>query len=58
MLPVLTSFIPSLLPDSAFRVSIHSWERPRPSRTMESLMQLDDSIAYEVRVYIDGVSVG
>lgn len=56
-LPVLTTFIPSLAQDSPFRVSVHSWERPRPSRTMESLMQPDDAVLYEVRVYVDGVCV-
>jgi hypothetical protein len=54
MLPVLTCFVPSLLPGCAFKVSVHSWERPRSSRTLESLMQPDDAITYEVRVFIDG----
>lgn len=54
-LPVLTTFISSLPYNSAFRVSVHSWERPRPSRMMESLMQPEDSVLFEVRVFIDGV---
>jgi len=56
-LPVLTTFIPSLPHNTAFRVSVHSWEKPRPSRTMESLMQPDDSVLYEVRIFIDGLCV-
>ncbi|BDD60493.1 hypothetical protein MPDQ_004694 [Monascus purpureus] len=56
-LPVLTTFIPSLPQSTAFRVSVHSWEKPRPSRTIESLMQPDDTLLYEVRVFIDGICV-
>ncbi|KAL1963225.1 hypothetical protein VTN77DRAFT_8550 [Rasamsonia byssochlamydoides] len=56
-LPVLTAFIPSLPQNSAFRVSIHSWEKPRPSRTMESFMQPDDAVLYEVRIFVDGLCV-
>lgn len=54
-LPVLTSFIPSLAKDAPFRVSIHSWEKPRPNRMMESLMQPDDTVLFEARVFVDGV---
>jgi hypothetical protein len=57
MTPVLTSFIPSLLPDSAFRVSIHSWERPRASRAIESMTRSGEPVIFEVQVLIDGVSV-
>ena len=56
-LPALTAFIPSLSQNSPFRVSVHSWEKPRPTRMMESLMQPDDAVLYEVRVFIDGVCV-
>lgn len=56
-LPVLTTFIPSLPHNTPFRVSVHSWEKPRPSRMMESLMQPDDSVLYEVRIFIDGLCV-
>ncbi|WEW59865.1 hypothetical protein PRK78_005346 [Emydomyces testavorans] len=55
--PVLTSFIPSLPRDNLFRVSVHSWEKPRPTRVMESLMQPDDAAMYEMRVFIDGFCV-
>ncbi|RAL08661.1 uncharacterized protein BO97DRAFT_460194 [Aspergillus homomorphus CBS 101889] len=56
-LPVLTTFIPSLRHNTPFRVSIHSWERPAPSRFMESLLQPDDALLFEVRVFIDGLCV-
>ncbi|KAJ5806912.1 hypothetical protein N7474_010504 [Penicillium riverlandense] len=54
-LPILTTFIPSLPPDAPFRVSIHSWEKPRPSRFIESLMQPDDLLLFEARVFVDGL---
>lgn len=56
-IPILTSFIPSLARDSPFRVSIHSWDKPRPSRLIESMMQPDDVLLYEARVFIDGACV-
>lgn len=57
-LPVLTTFIPSIPKDTGFRVSIHNWEKPRPSRLIESVMQPDDMLLYEARVYVDGDCVG
>ncbi|KAE8387204.1 hypothetical protein BDV23DRAFT_186573 [Aspergillus alliaceus] len=57
LLPVLTTFIPSISSNTPFRVSVHSWERPRPSRFMESLLQPDDALLFEVRVFIDGLFV-
>ncbi|KAL4792728.1 hypothetical protein BDV19DRAFT_246725 [Aspergillus venezuelensis] len=56
-LPVLTTFIPSLPANSAFRVSIHSWEQPHASRLMESLLQPDDTSMFEVRIFVDGLCV-
>ncbi|KAJ5761387.1 hypothetical protein N7533_003426 [Penicillium manginii] len=57
-LPILTTFIPSVPKDTGFRVSIHNWEKPRPSRLIESVMQPDDMLLYEARVYVDGDCVG
>ncbi|KAM5475765.1 hypothetical protein McanCB56680_008028 [Microsporum canis] len=54
-LPVLTCFVPSLPQNTPFRVSVHSWDRPRPTRVMEGLMQPDDSVMFEVRIFIDGI---
>ncbi|KAJ5175540.1 uncharacterized protein N7482_001417 [Penicillium canariense] len=56
-IPILTTFVPSLPRDSPFRVSIHSWEKPRPSRFTERLMQPDDVLLYEARVFVDGSCV-
>lgn len=56
-IPVLTTFIPSLPQNSPFRVSVHSWDRPRPSRRLEGFMQPEDVVLYEVRVFIDGLCV-
>jgi len=53
-LPTLTTFIPSVPKDTPFKVSIHSWAKPQPSRLMESLMQPDDLLLFEARVFIDG----
>ena len=54
-LPVLTTFIPSLVVDSQFQISVHSWETPRPSVQFESNMGPEDTVMFEARVYIDGV---
>lgn len=56
-LPIVTSFVPSLSPNNPFRISIHSWEKPRASRTTEALMQPDDSVLFEVRVFFDNLCV-
>ncbi|KAJ5355742.1 hypothetical protein N7517_010351 [Penicillium concentricum] len=56
-LPVLTTFIPSLPRDSPFQVSVHSWEKPRPSMQIESNMEPEDVLLFEVRLFIDGVFV-
>lgn len=56
-LPVLTTFVASLVHNAAFRVSVHSWEKPRPSRFTESLLQPDDCVMFEARVYVDGLCV-
>ncbi|EHA25977.1 hypothetical protein ASPNIDRAFT_131671 [Aspergillus niger ATCC 1015] len=46
-LPVLTTFVPSLRHNTPFRVSVHSWQKPTPSRLMESLLQPDDAVLFE-----------
>lgn len=56
-LPILTSFIQSLPAQSPFRISIHSWEKPQPSRILESLMHPEDCVLFEVRIYTDNVCV-
>ncbi|KAJ5782144.1 hypothetical protein N7457_003918 [Penicillium paradoxum] len=56
-LPVLTTFIPSQPRDSPFQVSIHSWDRPRPSVQIESSMEPEDVPLFEARVFVDGAFV-
>ncbi|KAJ5757086.1 uncharacterized protein N7511_007268 [Penicillium nucicola] len=53
-LPVLTTFIPSLPVDNRFRISVHSWEKPRPSLSIEAHMEPEDVLLFEARVYVDG----
>lgn len=53
-LPVVTTFVPTMPKDSPFRVSVHSWDKPRPGRLIESIMQPDDLLLYEARVFVDG----
>ncbi|KAK2801816.1 hypothetical protein FQN50_007561 [Emmonsiellopsis sp. PD_5] len=55
--PILTAFIPSLARNDRFRVSVHNWEKPVPTRVMESLMGPGDTVLNEIRVFIDGVCV-
>lgn len=52
--PILTSFVSSLEQGSAFRVSVHSWEPPKPSQVLSTFKRHDEVVAYEARVYIDG----
>ena len=54
-IPILTSFIPSLTPGTAFRVSIHSWTRPHQSSTLRLYKSDSESINFQARVYVDGV---
>jgi hypothetical protein len=54
-LPTLTTFVPSLSPESPFQVSIHSWEIPRPSIQIETNMGPEDTVLFEARIYIDGI---
>lgn len=56
-IPVLTAFVPSLARGNPFRVSVHSWERPCPTRILESLMHSEDTVMYEVRIFIDGYCI-
>ncbi|OJD10742.1 hypothetical protein AJ78_08329 [Emergomyces pasteurianus Ep9510] len=55
--PILTTFVPSMPPNSPFRVSIHSWKGAAPTRMMESLMQPGDSVVFEMRLFIDGIFI-
>ncbi|OAL40166.1 2-isopropylmalate synthase [Fonsecaea nubica] len=57
LVPILTSFIASLERGAAFRISIHSWDKPTPSHLLLSYKTPEEAILFEARVYIDGVLV-
>ncbi|KAI9849984.1 MAG: hypothetical protein M1838_006210 [Thelocarpon superellum] len=53
-LPTIVSFIPNLPKGFPFRISVHSWDNPRPSPGLESMMTKNDKVLFEARVTIDG----
>ncbi|OCT44102.1 hypothetical protein CLCR_00592 [Cladophialophora carrionii] len=57
LVPILTSFVASLERGASFRISIHSWEKPKPSQLLLSYKAPDESALFESRVYLDGVLV-
>jgi hypothetical protein len=57
LVPILTSFVASLERGASFRISIHSWEKPKPSQLLLSYKTPDESTLFESRVYLDGVLV-
>lgn len=57
IVPILTSFVASLERGAPFRISIHSWEKPKPSRLLLSYKTSDEAVMFEARVYLDGVLV-
>lgn len=52
--PTLTCFVNSLDQGRPFRVSIHSWEKPRPSDLLQSFQPAPETIVFEAKLYIDG----
>lgn len=54
-LPTLSCFVPSLLPGSPFRVSIHSWASPVASRATQAMAAHGSQIWFEAKVLLDGV---
>lgn len=58
LLPTVTSFIPALEHGMPFRLSIHSWETPEPSRVTKNYTKHADLIMFEARVFIDGRIAG
>lgn len=57
LIPILTSFVASLERGAPFRISIHSWNKPKPSQLLLSYKTPRESTIFEARVYIDGVLV-
>lgn len=50
----MTCFIASLDAGHAFRVSVHSWEKPRPSSLLSSFKPAPERITFEAKLFIDG----
>lgn len=58
LLPTVTSFVPALDQGQNFRLSIHSWEAPEPSRFALNFTKDPSLIMFEARVFIDGRLAG
>jgi hypothetical protein len=58
LLPTVTSFVPALGQGQNFRLSIHSWEAPEPSRFAMNFTKEPGHIMFEARVFIDGRLAG
>ncbi|RDW77337.1 hypothetical protein BP6252_05390 [Coleophoma cylindrospora] len=54
LLPTVTSFISALAEGEPFRVSIHCWTDPEPSRLLQSITKYAEQAIFEARVFIDG----
>lgn len=56
-LPTVSCFIPSILPGSPFRVSLHSWSTPTVSRETVARAPQEDMVGFEAKVLLDGVCI-
>jgi hypothetical protein len=54
-LPTVSCFVPSLLPGTPFRVSIHSWASPVASRATQALADQGNQVWFEAKVLLDGI---
>ena len=57
LVPILTTFVATLEGGETFRISIHSWEKPKPSQLLLSYKAPDELALFEARVYLDGILV-
>ncbi|KIW15489.1 hypothetical protein PV08_05535 [Exophiala spinifera] len=55
ILPTLTCFVASLERGSSFRVSVHSWEKPKASNLLLSYKTMEEIVLFEAKIYIDGI---
>lgn len=55
VLPTLTCFVASLERGSSFRVSIHSWEKPKASSLLLSFKTAEEMVLFEAKIYVDGI---
>ncbi|KAI1134994.1 hypothetical protein F5Y05DRAFT_421751 [Hypoxylon sp. FL0543] len=53
-LPTMTCFIPGLLPNTQFNISLHSWKTPDISQFTRSYSKHPEAVKFEARVLIDG----
>ena len=58
LLPTVTSFVQALPAGEPFRISVHSWEDPAPSRYAQSFSKQPEDVMFEARVFIDGRLAG
>jgi hypothetical protein len=58
LLPTVTSFIQAVHPGEPFRISVHAWENPEPSRHAYNIAKDPDLVIFEARVLVDGRLVG
>jgi len=58
LLPTVTSFIQALPTGEPFRVSVHAWENPEPSRYTQGVAKDPDLVLFEARVLVDGRLIG
>lgn len=56
-LPTVSCYVPSLPEAFPFRVSLHCWHAPEPSRATMSLGSKGVIVAFEAKVLLDGVCV-
>ncbi|KAF2206094.1 hypothetical protein GQ43DRAFT_467629 [Delitschia confertaspora ATCC 74209] len=56
-LSTLSCFIASLPAATPFRVSVHSWTKPKPSSIIEARRKPHQRVVYTVRVIVDGTRV-
>lgn len=56
-LPTVSCFIPSILPGSPFRMSLHSWSTPTVSRETVARAPQENMVGFEIQVLLDGVCI-
>lgn len=54
-LPTVSCFVPSLLPGTPFKVSLHSWATPVASRATQAMAAQGNKTWFEAKVLLDGV---
>ncbi|KAK4152393.1 hypothetical protein C8A00DRAFT_16299 [Chaetomidium leptoderma] len=53
-MPVMTCFVPSLPPGTAFQISLHCWRRPDLSQFTRTYSKHTDLVKFEARIVLDG----